>query len=101
VCVAAAVLFYRADQQACIAFAGQLAGRAVWLVNKRPDLALLSPFQGFRIKDTAEARSSLLVALEHTPQLTRMGHAATNNSVCWIGSVSGLADVSCRPASRR
>lgn len=62
----------RADENARIAHARQLAAQAITLTNEQPDLALLLSLEAIRIDNSPESRSSLFTALgRSTPQLWR------------------------------
>ena len=86
-----------AVEQHKVAVSRQLAAEARLMFNGRLDLALLLAAEATRIKDTPEARSALLDALQSHPQLIRYlhGHTAPVTSLAFGQSdllVSGGRD---------
>jgi WD40 repeat protein len=59
----------RADAEAHLALARQIAAQALTHLDDRLDLALVLSVASYRMADTYEARNSLLTALSHKPQL--------------------------------
>lgn len=73
----------RADLEAVRARSGELAALSLVQKDKSPDLALLLSLEAVELMDTAEARNSLLTALQSEPQL----EAYLNGHSDWVRSV--------------
>jgi WD40 repeat protein len=71
----ASLIFYRqAEERARISNSGRLAANTVAHLDDQHDLALLLSLESNRAHDTREARSSLLIALQHQPHLKAFLH---------------------------
>ena len=82
-----------AKEQARVAFSRQLAAQAVSYLDRKLDLALLLSVESLRVSDTAEARSSLLSAVNHSTRLKTFlsGHNSSVNTLAYISDRKILA----------
>jgi WD40 repeat protein len=62
----------QAQKESRIALSRGIAGQALGLLDQRPDQALLLALEAYRREPTAEARSSLLTAIQQTRLLERI-----------------------------
>jgi WD40 repeat protein/energy-coupling factor transporter ATP-binding protein EcfA2 len=68
----------RADEKGLIMFSRQLAAKALNQIDDQPALALLLSMEGNHVKDTPEARDSLLRGLARLPYLSTLLHGHTS-----------------------
>ena len=77
---------YVATQQQQLALSRQLAAQAISRIDREPDLALLLSVEACQVKETAEARDSLLSLLNRSPRLKTFlsGHKDTVATMTYI-----------------
>jgi WD40 repeat protein/energy-coupling factor transporter ATP-binding protein EcfA2 len=85
-----------AEKRAKISLSRQLAAQSLSNLNTQFDLALLLGVEANRVTDTAEARSSLLNGLQHSPHLTAFlrSHVAAVSGVAFSPDGKTLASAS-------